>query len=374
MRVHVGVWCDLVSAYQHSLFRPNVYQTELAAFILQVSRGGAGVMSLWVTCTLRASQRRATLCIIGADAFGDSHFMVDVQHTRTQVSLGIGYIMAGVLCLTISDSLAKWLGATYSPVQLLFLRGLLATPVLVVLVVVLGGRPALRTRHLDIHLLRGFLNVVSASCFYLSLTMLPLAEVTAIAFSAPLLVAIISVVFLDEKVSLGGWGALLVGFAGVLLIVRPSPQHMPWAAMLPLITALGYAVMMVSARRINVRESMPTTMLYIALGQVFFAGLPQAWVWEPVQTGHFAGFMGLAIFSTLGLGLITQAFRVAPASIVAPFDYSGLIWATLLGWLIWHEAPSFWFYAGAFLITAGGVYIALLQRPKKKAKAVPYGP
>lgn len=297
--------------------------------------------------------------------------MVDVQRGHTQVSLGIGCIMAGVFCLTISDSLAKWLGATYSPVQLLFLRGLLATPVLIVLVVILGGQPALRTRHLDIHMLRGFLNVVSASCFYLGLTMLPLAEVTAIAFSAPLLVTIISVFFLGEKVSRGGWWALLVGFAGVLLIVRPSPQHMPWAAMLPLITALGYAVMMVSARRINARESMLTTMLYIALGQVFFAGLPQAWVWVPVQSEHLLGFVGLAIFSTLGLGLITQAFRVAPASIVAPFDYSGLISATLLGWIIWSEAPSFWFYAGAFLIAASGVYIALSQVPKKKAKAVP---
>lgn len=115
-------------------------------------------------------------------------------------------------------------------------------------------------------MLRGFLDVVSASCFYLGLTMLPLAEVTAIAFSAPLLVTIISVFFLDEKVSRGGWLALFVGFAGVLLIVRLSPQHMPWATMLPLITALGYAVMMVSARRINARESMLTTMFYIAQG------------------------------------------------------------------------------------------------------------
>lgn len=299
--------------------------------------------------------------------------MMDVQRRHAQVPLGIGCIMAGIFCLTISDSLAKWLGATYSPLQLLFLRGLLATPVLVVLVIASSGRPALRTRHLDIYMLRGLMNVVSASCFYLSLTMLPLAEVTAIAFSAPLFVTIMSVAFLDEKVSPGGWMALLAGFAGVLLIVRPSPQHMQWAAMLPLITAMGYAVMMVSARRINARESMLTTMLYIALGQVVFTSLPQVWVWEPVQTGHFVGFMGLAVFSTMGLGLITQAFRVAPASTVAPFDYSGLIWATLIGWLVWREVPSLWFYAGAFLIAGGGVYIALMEVSKKKAKAAPSG-
>lgn len=295
--------------------------------------------------------------------------MVDVQHRYSQVSLGISCITAGIFCLTISDSLAKWLGATYSPIQLLFLRGLLATPLLIVLIVTLSGRTALRTRHLNIHALRGLINVVTASCFYLSLTMLPLAEAIAIVLSAPLFVTIISVVFLDEKVSLGTGTALLAGFAGVLLIVQPSPQHIQWAALLPLVTALGYAVMMVTARRINVRESMLTTMLYIALGQVVFAGLPLAWFWEPVQTKHFAGFMALAIFSTLGLGLITQAFRVAPASIVAPFEYSGLIWATLLGWLIWRETPSLWFYAGAFLISAGGVYIAFLETSKKKSNS-----
>lgn len=293
--------------------------------------------------------------------------MVDLQPRYTQVTLGIGCIMAGIFCLTISDSLAKWLGASYSPVQLLFLRGVLATPVLIVLLITLSGRPALRTEHLGVHMFRAVLNVLSAACFYLSLTMLPLAEATAIAFSAPLFVTIISVMFLKEKVSARGWLALLAGFSGVLLVVRPSPEHMQWAAVLPLITALGYAVMMVSARRINVRESMLTTMLYIALGQAIFAGLPQAWFWVPVQAEHFIGFIGLAVFSTLGLGLITQAFRVAPASIVAPFDYSGLIWATLLGWFIWQEAPSLWFYAGALLIAGSGVYIAMLEVAKKKA-------
>jgi len=290
------------------------------------------------------------------------------RHQRNQITLGIASIIAGMFCLTISDGLAKWLGATYSPVQLLFLRGLLAAPILIVLIAILSGRAALRTEHLGIHLFRGLINVVSASCFYLGLTMLPLAEATAIAFSAPFFVTIISVIFLHEKVSLGGWLALLAGFAGVVLIARPNPQNMQWAVVLPLITALGYAVMMVSARKLNVRESMLTTTLYIALGQAFFAGLPQAWVWTPVQSGHMAGFLGLAIFSTLGLGLITQAFRVAPASIVAPFDYTGLIWATLFGWAIWHEMPSLGFYAGALLIVISGVYIAVFEASKKRRK------
>lgn len=287
--------------------------------------------------------------------------------SSSRITLGIACIMGGIFCLTISDTLAKWLGQTYSPLQTLFLRGLLATPVLLLLILFVSGRQALRTDHLGIHLFRGGLNILTAFCFYLSLTLLPQAEATAIAFSAPLFVTVISVAFLKERVPLGSWLALFVGFAGVMLVVRPSPGHMQWAALLPLATALGYAIMMVSARRITAQESMLTTMFYIALGQAVCAAPLTGWVWEPVQSEHMLGFIGIALFSTLGLGLITQAFRIAPASIVAPFDYSGLIWAALFGWLVWDEIPTLWFYSGAILIAASGIYVALFRKREPAA-------
>src|SRR5690606_30643097 len=149
------------------------------------------------------------------------------------------------------------------------------------------------------------------------------------------------------------------GFAGVLVIVRPSPHNMQWAALLPLATALGYGVMMVSAKRISARESMLTTMFYIALGQLVFASLPLAAVWKPLVWPHAPGIVGIAVFSTLGLGLITQAFRMAPAASIAPFEYSGLISASLLGWIFWRELPDMWSYAGALMIVASGMYVAL---------------
>ncbi|MCB5363889.1 DMT family transporter [Pusillimonas sp. CC-YST705] len=283
----------------------------------------------------------------------------------SRIPLGIACVMGGIFSLTVSDTLAKWLGHIYSPMQIVFLRGGIATLALLILAGQLGGRQALLTSHLGVHLLRGALNVLTAYCFYLSLTFLPQAEATAIAFSAPFFVTIISVIFLKEKVALAGWLALLTGFAGVLLVVRPSPDHMQWAALLPLLTALGYAVMMTTARYIKAQESMLTMMLYLGVGQAVFAGPLSAWIWVPVQAEHWLGFAGIAFFSTVGLGLITQAFRVAPASIVAPFDYSGLIWATLFGWVIWHEVPSTWFYAGALLIAGSGIYVALFSGRNK---------
>ena len=284
------------------------------------------------------------------------------------IPAGIACILGGIFFLTISDSLAKWLGAHYAPIQLLFLRGLLALPVVCVLVLMHGGRRALRTRYLGTHMLRGAINVGSACCFYLGLTLLPLAETTAIAFAAPLFVTALSVIALGERVDARAWVAVLIGFLGVLIVVRPGMSGFQPAALLPLVTALGYAVMMVSARRIGAEESMLTTMFYIAFAQVIVSAVPQAWFWRPVQMEHAVGIAGIALFSTLGLGLITQGFRIAPASVVAPFDYTGLLWATLFGWLIWGELPDVWAYAGAALIAGSGLYIALRETWRRRAR------
>ncbi|MEI2414598.1 DMT family transporter [Orrella sp. JC864] len=282
------------------------------------------------------------------------------------IPAGIACIMAGIFFLTLSDSLAKWLGQFYAPIQLLFMRGALALPVVTVLVLAWGGRRALRTRYLGTHLLRGAVNVASASCFYLGLTMLPLAETTAIAFAAPLCVTALSVIAFGERVDARAWAAVLIGFVGVLIVVRPGMAGFQPAALLPLATAVGYAVMMVSARRIGPEEGMLTTMFYIALGQVLVSAAAQPWFWQPVQSQHALGIAGIALFSTLGLGLITQGFRIAPASVVAPFDYTGLIWAALIGWLFWDEVPDAWAYTGAALIVGSGLYIAMRQGLKRR--------
>lgn len=277
----------------------------------------------------------------------------------TPALAGILCLLGGIFLLTISDSLAKWLGGTYAPVQLLFLRGSLAVPIVLVLILAVAGRPALRTRYPKVHLFRGVLNVASASCFYYGLTQMPLAETTAIAFSAPLFVTLLSVFYLKEHVDLGRWLAVLMGFVGVLVVVQPGGSAFQSAALFPLATAFGYAVMMVSARRIGNEEGLLTTMFYIAFAQVLVAGAVVPFFWQPVASGmHWLGLTGMAVCSTAGLGLITQAFRIAPASVVAPFDYSGLLWAAMFGWLFWREVPGLVACLGAALIAVSGIYIA----------------
>lgn len=282
---------------------------------------------------------------------------VTARSPMSSTTTGILCVMAGIFCLTVSDALAKWLGAYYSPVQLLFMRALLALPLVVPFVLALGGRHALRSRYMGIHLTRGLLNVASASCFYLSLTLIPLAEATAIAFAAPLFVTALSVPLLKEPVGRTRWIATLAGFAGVLVIVRPGMAGFQPASLLPLATALIYALMMITARAIGKAESILTTMFCIVMGQLVCTSVLLPWFWNPLQLEHLPRLAALAVCSTLGLTLITQGFRVAPASVVASFDYSGLIWATLFGWLFWNEIPDTLAYVGAAIIVASGLYI-----------------
>lgn len=280
---------------------------------------------------------------------------------------GIAYMLAGAFSLACSDALAKWLGTHYPPMQLLLLRAALATPALLALVALTLGPAALRTANLGIHTLRGLINVVCAICFYWSMTLLPLAHTTALTFCAPLFIALISALVLKERLGLGAWLAIGAGFFGVVLIAAShgggaQATHQPlWAMALPVITALGYAIMMLSARRIRPGEHMLTTMTYIVLGQLVFAA-PIALLggfWVPLSPAHAPQLAALALCATLGLGFITQAFRLAPAAVVVPFDYSLLLWSTLLGWLIWREQPAWGFYLGAALIVAAGLYTAL---------------
>jgi drug/metabolite transporter (DMT)-like permease len=285
---------------------------------------------------------------------------------------GIACVVGGIFFLTLSDANAKWLGEHYNPLQILFLRALIAMPFVTALALWLGGRRVLRTTHPGLHLTRGAINVVSACCFYLGLRALPLAEATAIAFAAPLFVTALSVLILKERVDGKRWLAVLAGFAGVLIVVRPGSATFQTATLYPLTTALLYAVMMITARGINRGEGMLTTTFYIVLGQLVCSAVALPWVWQTPAMEHLPYFFGIALFSTLGLALITQGFRIGPASVVAPFDYTGLIWATILGWIFWREAPDAFAYLGALFIAGSGVYIAVREargKGKRRSKA-----
>ncbi|MEO0980781.1 MAG: DMT family transporter [Pseudomonadota bacterium] len=281
---------------------------------------------------------------------------------RSQASVGIVLMCAGIASLSISDAIAKDLTSSYTPIQILFMRNLIALPFAVLIALKMGGMGALRSYRPAAHLLRGVLWLIAAGLFFTSLKYLEIAEATALVFMAPVFITAISALFLKETVGWRRWLAVLAGFAGVLIIVRPGAGTFQNASLLPIVVAFFYAVLMISARWVDPRESVWTLMLYLVGAGALLSALVAPFVWVEIRTVDIWLFIGIAIFGTAGITLITQAFRFAPSATLAPFEYSALLWATLLGWLVWQEIPDLLTYVGAAFIIVSGCYIVFREQ------------
>ena len=284
-----------------------------------------------------------------------------------QTATGIVLMLAGVMCLCGNDTFAKILTERYSPLQILFMRNIIALPFALLLTLRMGGPAALRSYRPAAHLLRGVLWIATTILFFSSLRLLGLAEATAIIFVAPVFITALSALFLAEDVGWRRWLAVLAGLAGVLIVVRPGGATFQPASLLPVAAALGYALLMLGSRWVDRRESIWTVLLYLTGASALLSAFIVPFVWVPIRPGDLWLFAGIALFGTAGMTMMTQAFRVAPAVVVAPLDYSALIWATALGWLIWGEIPDLATYIGAAVIIASGIYIVVREWKAKQA-------
>lgn len=281
---------------------------------------------------------------------------------RSQAMAGIVMMCVAVALLCVNDAFGKTLAADYSPFQILFLRNLIALPFAVLIALKMGGPSALVSRRPAAHLLRGLIWVAAAATFFTSLTFLGLAEATALVFAAPVFVTALSALVLKEQVGWRRWSAVLVGFAGVVIVVRPGSGTFQLASLLPVATAFLYASLMISARWVDPRESVWTLMLYLVGAGAMLCAPVLPFVWVEIRAQDIWLFAGIALFGTAGATLMTQAVRLVPAVVVAPFDYTALIWATALGWLLWNEIPDLATYIGAAVIILSGLFIVFRER------------
>lgn len=276
--------------------------------------------------------------------------------------LAVAVMCAGVLLLAVNDALAKWLVARYGPVQIILVRSLTALPLVVALVLWADGWAGLRSARPGVHVGRGLLTLAAAAAFILSLRTLPLAEATALIASAPLFIAALSAPLLGERVRAPQWAAVAVGFAGVLVVTRPGAAAFQTASLLALAAAALYALVMLSAKWIDRRDGASTVMLHLTLAAALLSSPAAFAPWPETRASDALLFLAMAVAATLGVTLLTQAFRMAPAAVVAPFDYTALLWAGVLGWLVWGEAPDAATLAGAAIIIASGFSLVLSER------------
>ncbi len=273
----------------------------------------------------------------------------------------IATICLGVALMGMSDMLAKNLAADHNPFQIVMVRNLIALPLVVALVWWRGGPQAFATPTPWLHALRGVLLLGAGYTFFTGLRTLGLAEATAIGFAAPIFITLLSAIVLGEAVGWRRWLAVLAGFVGVLVIVRPGAEAFQPASLYVIGTAVFYAVFMISSRWIHSDESLWTMMFWNNVFPALFAAPFVPFVWTPIPELHWQLLAGMAVLAAFGVPLIAQAFRMAPASVVAPFDYTILLWACLWGWLIWGELPDEWTWVGAAVIVVSGVYIVFRE-------------
>lgn len=271
----------------------------------------------------------------------------------------------GFLLFSVADTQAKLLTDFFHPVQIVWIRqlGLLAG---VVVALTMLGPSIFATRHPALQIGRGLLAVTSAVCFIFAVRFVPLADAVAITFVAPFLVTAMGALFLGEVVGPRRWSAVIVGFCGALIVIRPGLGVMHPAGLLVIVAAAAFAARQVLSRHLAADDRTVTTVAYTAFVSTLALSFPLPFFWTMPDTNvQWALLFGMAVFAALGELLVIKSLEIAHASVLAPVHYSLMIWGTLWGWLVFGQLPDFWTWLGAFVIISTGIYILRRERNLK---------
>jgi drug/metabolite transporter (DMT)-like permease len=255
------------------------------------------------------------------------------------------------------DATIKWLTADYSITQVVALRSWFGLPLLCLFALYGGGVKSLRTTRPLVHVGRYLLVLALSFSFFWALSQMKLVDAIAITFAAPIFITALSVPLLKEVVGLHRWLAIGAGFCGVLVMLRPGVGVFQWAALVVIGSAVVYALLMITTRAYKSTESTASLMLYPQLGMSLTGIVLAPFFWVTPSLVDLGLFALAGIFGSVGVMCVTHAFRLGPAAVISPFEYSALIWATLLGFLLWDELPDTFTLLGAGIVISSGLYI-----------------
>ncbi len=275
---------------------------------------------------------------------------------------GIGFMVIMTVCFSLLDASAKFLTGELPLWMVVWGRYLFHF--LFVTIFFFHGSPQniIYTKKLKIQTLRSVLIFSAGVAFWGALKFMPLADCMVIAFASPLFVAVLSVPVLKETVGKYRWGGIAIGLSGVVIVMRPGMGVFEWVSVLPLLAGFFYASAQITTRILCRTDNPLTTLIYTSMGGLFLSTAAVFFVWVPPTLQQWLLLMWLGFLGASGHYLMIKAFELAPASLLAPFDYIGILWATFLGFLIFHDLPDTGTITGAAVIISSGIYIINRER------------
>ncbi len=281
--------------------------------------------------------------------------------------LGIACLVGGSFFVLINDVAIKWSTDSIPVGEIIFFRSGFAVLTLLAYVAIRRCWHHLRIINVRGQALRAVLMAVATLLYFSAIGEMPLADITTMTFISVLVVTALSPWMLGEHVGWRRWTAILVGFAGVMVMLRPSPTGLYWIALLPLLASSMGALRDLITRRINLTETSLSMLFYTTLAETFLGAATAPFVpWVSIAWAGLVPLIAAGALFAVAQFLHIEAFRYAEASVVSPFRYSSLVWAVLFGYLIWGDLPDVWTITGGSIIVISGLYI--LHRETRLAR------
>ncbi|MFT4726322.1 MAG: drug/metabolite transporter (DMT)-like permease [Granulosicoccus sp.] len=280
---------------------------------------------------------------------------------------GIFYMLIAIALLGGMDATAKWLMLEgVSAMQILVIRSAIILPLMLLVYRLRNELPTLKPKRPDLHLWRGCIGFISPLAFFIGIEHIPLTDAIVLFFSSVFIVTILSVLFLKESVGTHRWISIIVGFIGVLIVATPQGGGDIYGYLLVLLGSATYSMVFVSGRYLSATETVASLVFSFnfCVGVISLILVP--WFWEAIQLNQLLWLVVLALLAVSGHFCITMAFATSEATLVAPFEYSAIIWAMGFDLLLWNTVPTQTTMIGAAIIMSSGLYIVHRERLKNQ--------
>lgn len=283
---------------------------------------------------------------------------------------GILLMCISTVAFSVMHGLVRFVSEVLPPFQVAFFRNVFGLAFLLPLLM-RSRFQVLRTQRLGLHALRGVVNILAMLMFFTALSMAPLAKVTALSFTAPIFMAVLAVLVLGERFRIFRWLAILFGFSGMLIILRPGIVEIDTGALLVTGSAALWAVAMVIIKILSRTEKSLTIVAYMGIFLGVFSVIPALWVWQPFGLETLGWLVMVGLFGTIAQMALSQALKETDPTALMPFDFLKLIWTAIIGAWFFGEIPDVYTWIGAAVIFSSGLFIAYRER---QARLLSVGP